>query len=275
MSDVMMLCKDYTPRKMKYPCAVSQKLDGVPGVYSTDKMVSRQNKPLHGVQHLHRELSGHIPSDLVIVGEHYKPGLTFKEISGFCRNGNKWDDAELFLFDCYVKGNLRESFKSRFQYLQIWYSYLSRDLKKKIHIIPQTICVTEVQVDKLISDYHRPGIEGLIIRPLEAGYELTRSWGCQKKVYEDIIDLKVIGVEEGKGTLSGAIGAFICEYPGRAPEKVGAGKMSHDDRRYYFKNQQLVLGRFIKVKHKPDASYDSLRQATFQDFNDFKTGNDV
>lgn len=55
MAEVMMRSHKIAEadKKIKFPGFVSAKFDGVPGGYSKQKLVSRQNKSLPGVQWLH------------------------------------------------------------------------------------------------------------------------------------------------------------------------------------------------------------------------------
>lgn len=49
---------------------------------------------------------------------------------------------------------------------------------------------------------------------------------------------------------------------------VSPGKMSHDEREYYFNNQQEIIGKLVKFQHFPVGVKDKLRFPTFQSFRD-------
>ena len=50
--------------------------------------------------------------------------------------------------------------------------------------------------------------------------------------------------------------------------KVGAGRLTHDERRYYFENQDEIVGKIGKAKMFPSGIKDKARFPTFQSFRD-------
>lgn len=48
--------------------------------------------------------------------------------------------------------------------------------------------------------------------------------------------------------------------------EVGAGKLTHDEREYYFKHQDEIVGQCVKFQHFPHGVKDKLRFGTFQNF---------
>ena len=49
---------------------------------------------------------------------------------------------------------------------------------------------------------------------------------------------------------------------------VGAGEMPHADRKKFFDNPELILGKIIKYKHFPKGVKDKPRFPTFKTFRD-------
>jgi len=272
MSEVMQLCKGYDPKRLSFPVFVSEKLDGVPGVYTKDKLVSRQNKPLLGVQWIHERLAPYIPSNRIVIGEHYEKGQPFKYISGRVRAGEVYEEAELYIFDFIEHGYEQATLAFRYEELKQWHFFLPQQIRDFVHVVQQTVCHSDKCIQQFVEQFV-PGLhEGVVARSMDAGFTLTRSWDSQKIVFDDLLDLRVIGFEEAisqSGEPMGMIGALWVDYQG-APVKVGAGKMSHIERKLVLENWHDYHGKICKVKAKVDATYNKLRQPTFQAWHEDK-----
>ena len=272
MSEVMQLCKEYNPKRAGFPVFVSEKLDGVPGVYTKHKMVSRQNKPLLGVQWIHDRLAPYIPSNRTVIGEHYEKGQPFKYISGRVRAAEVYEEAELYLFDFIEDGYESTALVSRYEQLKQWHFFLPQQIRDFVHVVQQTVCSSDTCVQQFVQQL-TPGVhEGAVVRSCSGAFTLTRSWGSQKIVFDNLLDLRVVNYEEAVNQYNEPmqmIGALWVMHNGTAV-KVGAGKMSHTERKVVYANWQEYLGRICKVKAKVDPTYNKLRQATFQAWHDDK-----
>lgn len=266
----MMLSKGYDEKKVKFPCYVSQKYDGVPVIFWKEdgllKMSSRQGKPILSIDHIYDEVSAYLETQyssdnsIMLVGELIIPGLPFKDISGKVRKGLPCTDLELKIFYSNDEFNTSSITRLDYDHLEMVQQIPMMDfehLNSKLETFPEEW-------------------EGLMITHGE--YESgKRSWNSMKFKREPTVDLKVAGVEEAhskEGEPKGMIGAFICEYKGRNI-KVGAGKTSHAERVELWTNPPLYGERIIEVKYMKDDSYEDLRQPTFQQWRDDKNANDV
>ena len=272
MSDVMQLCKNYDPKKIGFPVLVSEKLDGVPGVYTKQALVSRQNKPLLGVQWVHDLLCNYIPYGYTVIGEHYERGNPFKYISGRVRKNEPYEEAHLYLFD-FIEPGFDYDFMTRYENLRQWHYFLPQHVRDVVHVIPQSVCHSEVCIDNYVLALEEDGgHEGAVVRSLSGKFTLTRSWDSQKIVFDDLLDLRVCGIEEAvsqEGEAKGMIGALYVSYKGKAV-KTGAGKMTHTERKMVWDNPEQYIGKICKVKAKVDPTYDKLRQPTFQAWHEDK-----
>ena len=89
--------------------------------------------------------------------------------------------------------------------------------------------------------------EGVMININDAPYEFKRTTNLLKvKVMQDC-DLMITGFEEGSGRLSGTLGRLNVDYKGNTLG-VGGG-FSDAERTYFWKNQQALLGRVVKVQY--------------------------
>lgn len=272
MSDVMQLCTKYTPKRCKFPVFVSEKLDGVPGVYTKDKLVSRQNKPLLGVQWMHDILRNYVPSDYTVIGEHYEEGHPFKYISGKVRKNEPYTSAHLYLFD-FIEPSCSYQLLTRYEQLKQWHFFLPQNVRDFVHVIPQHVCYSEAAVRQFIASLASAGgKEGAVIRSMSGKFDLTRSWDSQKFVFVELMDLRVCAMEEMTdkfGKSMGMAGALFVSYKG-AVAKVGAGKMTHTERKLVWENPGQYIGKICKARVKIDPTYGKLREGTFQAWHEDK-----
>lgn len=103
--------------------------------------------------------------------------------------------------------------------------------------------IVQKELDKQIALEH----EGVMVNINDAPYEGKRTKNILKvKAIQDC-DLKIIGFEEGTGKNKGTLGAIIVDYKG-FEVKVGSG-FTDEDRKYFWNNQNELLGRVITVQY--------------------------
>jgi DNA ligase-1 len=109
------------------------------------------------------------------------------------------------------------------------------------------------QVDKLVA----AGEEGLVLKNKASLYESKKSieW-CKVKKFETL-DLKVVGIQPGKGKHSGRLGALVCDFNGVGVE-VGTGFT--DAQRVEFLSD---LPEMVEVKYQEITKDGSLRFPSF------------
>ena len=106
--------------------------------------------------------------------------------------------------------------------------------------------------DKILAQHKRwvkMGYEGAMVRQLGRGYETKRSDQLLK--LKDFVDAEflIVGVEEGRGKLSGHAGNFICKT--QDGKKFGV-KMSGETAflKTVFDNQDAYIGKLLTVKYQ-------------------------
>jgi DNA ligase-1 len=103
------------------------------------------------------------------------------------------------------------------------------------------------------------GEEGIILRTWDGKYEYgKRSRLLLKMKKKDSMDLKVVGVVEGKGKYKGKLGKLICTFNGKNVG-VGSGAYTVKDREEFFKNPPEV----IEVEYMEITEAGSLRDPRF------------
>ena len=103
--------------------------------------------------------------------------------------------------------------------------------------------IVQKELDKQIALEH----EGVMVNINDAPYEGKRTKTILKVKAMQDCDLKIIGFEEGTGKNKGTLGAIIVDYKG-FEVKVGSG-FTDEDRKYFWNNQNELLGRVITVQY--------------------------
>jgi len=292
MSDeTIMLAKNLDLKKIQYPCAASEKLDGVPGVFRSEQQatihkvsaITRQGEPIKSVDHIRSKLYGKLNDDCQLIGELHIEGLPFKDISGFVRRDEQCPQLVLNVWDYFIEDEPDMTYSDRRSALMESDvgKFIYDALEGSIRIIPGKTIQNEEELTAYCADWVKafPESEGLIFRPLHGKHSLynpgKRSWGFQRFKAEETVDLRLVGMEEaidaktGKG--NGMVGRLICEYKGRTIG-VGPGALKHGERIALWQIQKdRAIGRIIEVAYKPDPSYEALREARFKRFRDDKT----
>lgn len=285
-SNTIMLANDYEADMLRFPVAVSEKLDGVPAKFyydSTGRPVaqSRQGTFFTSVQHIIDELvqRGILMRGEAVVGELWMRGAAFKTISGKVRGGEPAPELELFIYDTFYcdtagwpAGDPR-TFRERI-YSAEQRVFDDSTVADAVHVAMQEECKDaeslDVEVARIMRRKSTYTPEGVMVRtldnPLYSRYALNRSWGMMRIVPKPTIDLMVVEVIQAKdkhGNPKGIVGSLTCKYHD-TDIKVSAGKATHAQRRMWWVNQDSILGKVVQVQYKPDPSYDKLRQPTFQ-----------
>jgi len=218
MSLLPMLAKKFkdAKHKIKYPCIVEPKLDGLRGfshAYDDANITSRKFKPYDAVSHLHaelKELFGEI--NVPIDGELYLHGLTLEEINRRAKKYRKGltEELEFWVFDIadttktnIARKEILDRIKTRAKHMKVKHPH--------IVFIPTAIANCEEDVYKLHNEYVKEGYEGAIIRNRNGMYLMEkRSSDLQKyKEFEDD-EFEIVGIKSGEGREAGAI-IYSCK----------------------------------------------------------------
>ena len=308
-SEHMILAKNIEAKKIPKYAAMSEKIDGVPGIFGRSKIaMSRQGKPITSVQHIEHTIDKIVPRDIQIIGELHIPGAPFKYSSGKVRKNEQSPDIHLGIWDVVLLNKPDAVYMERIHYLDsilddlfdvslgkidkipmqnAWFDDYD-DAMNKIKAYYETLRtpfkrrVIEFAPETPLSGVGEP--EGVIIRDLYDVYRTGRSWGFQRYVVKPTIDLRVCALAEAtankrmeflgdtfeKGEGLRAIGALWVNFKGTLV-KVGPGAMTHKERRLFWLTPELIHGKIIKVQYKTDPTYDALREPTYVEIRDDKT----
>jgi ATP-dependent DNA ligase len=118
---------------------------------------------------------------------------------------------------------------------------------KKIWTVTSTIVQTLEEAQGIFQEYLAEGYEGIILKDGSGEWEDKRSKTQIKFKGELECDLKIVGVEEGKGKYAGMLGNLLCE-SADGVVKVSVGSGLNDLQRKEFMKQNLVDG-IVAIKY--------------------------
>ncbi|EDO6740675.1 DNA ligase [Campylobacter coli] len=207
---------------------MSEKLDGIRGIWEAGKFKTRQDNPIHTPSYF----TYNFPS-FKLDGELWMARAKFDEVSALTRSDNLdsslWKSVTYNVFDV---PNACEEFKlapcTLSNRLKVLERYLQQNPNPYIKIIKQIPIKDQEHLKEFYKDIIFNKGEGVVIRKDFAPYEKGRSKNALKlKPYEDA-ECKVIAYTEGKGKFQGKIGALLCQMPNDRVIKIGSGLKDKD-----------------------------------------------
>jgi DNA ligase 1 len=237
--------------KIKYPAFVQPKLDGVRcvAILKDGKCTlwSRTRKPINSVPHINRAIEKAFKVDIILDGELYKHDFkdNFEKIVSLVRQEEPGEGHEIVQYHVYDIVN-DEPFSKRAEKLRYIKSSWFNGEVVKVDTVPVE---DETQVMDMFIQWRQEGYEGAMIRNVDGLYVNKRSKDLQKvKEFEDA-EFDIIGIEEGRGKLTGHVGAFVCR---TKDGKEFLAKMSGDTERLkeYFEIHSLWTGKQLTVKYQ-------------------------
>ncbi len=246
-----MLAQNYRKqsRKIRFPCYVQAKLDGVRSLFRNGVFTSRTAKPFGFLDHIVKELKPAVDAGLILDGEIYSTTLSFQEFVGLVKKKHltakdieNLKQVNLWVYDCVNE----HPFEQR---LAILVDFFSRHRFQHVHLLPTEECKTKEEIKTFHDKYVEAGYEGLIIRNKTGLYRLsTRSENLQKfKEFEDA-EFAIVGFDEGEGNEKGAV-IWVCETEEKKQFRVRP-KGTIEERKELFKHAQSYVGKKLTVKYQ-------------------------
>jgi DNA ligase-1 len=246
-----MLAQDYTKqsRKIRFPCYVQAKLDGVRSLFRNGVFTSRTAKPFGFLDHIVKELKPAIDAGFILDGEIYSTTLSFQEFVGLVKKKRvtakdieTLKQVNLWVYDCVNE----HPFEKR---LAMLIDFFSHHTFKHVHLLPTEECKTKEDIKTFHDKYVEAGYEGLIIRNKAGMYRLsTRSENLQKfKEFEDA-EFTIVGFDEGDGNEKGAV-IWVCETEDKKQFRVRP-KGTIEERKELFKKAKSYVGKKLTVKYQ-------------------------
>lgn len=298
-----MLACDWDEDKIKFPCGVLPKIDGVRGVHLTGKLTGRSLKE-HGNRFTNKRFSSStlagFDGELTLGVIPHADDLCRMTTSAVASHSGE-PDVYWWVFDYITPETANLLYHKRYEAMLEKVKELQHP---KIAVVPMLVCHNMQQLLDVEEMTLSMGYEGIILRDLNGKYKQGRSTVREggylriKRFVEE--DAKVIGFEEGsyngneaqinelgqtersthKENMvpNGLIGNLLCEalkdvvVDGKVIIACGQhitvapGKMLHEDRKRYFDHPDVLIGQVIKFKFFPKGIKDKLRFPTFQSF---------
>lgn len=304
-----MLASDWDETKIKFPCGLQPKIDGVRGLNTTGRLTGRslkEHKNKHATERFsHPALVG-LDGELA-AGKETHPNLCRLTSSALNRIGGE-PQLMWHLFDYVTTETAGLGYAERYARLQARLLRVLADssldhLTIDLGIVPLVHCFNMQELLEHEARWLDEGYEGVIIRDLKGTHKQGRSTVKEggllriKRFIEE--EAVVIGIEEGQTNLNekqtnelgnsfrtthqenmtpnGQVGSLLCRmlkdvFDPRVEDKlllaagqdvlVSPGKLTAEQRKYYFENPHEIVGQTIKFKFFPKGIKDKPRFPT-------------
>jgi DNA ligase-1 len=245
-----MLAHDYNDYKDKitFPVYSQPKLDGVRCIIKTNGMWSRNGKPIISAPHIFEALKPLFEQnpDLILDGELFVNG----EVADFntiisCVRKTKPTKADLetskkIQYWIYDLPSHSGTFTQRYTAL------VEMNLPDCCERVRTDVCGGKDIVNDWYEDYIEWGYEGQIIR-LDGLYENKRSKSLLK--HKSFVDgeFEILGVEEGKGNLTGKVGRLNFKINDKTFDAAVNGDWEYIERLWH--SRDGLIGKMATVKY--------------------------
>ncbi|WZL04197.1 ATP-dependent DNA ligase [Escherichia phage KS_A8] len=291
------LATDAVEEKIKFPCCILPKIDGVRGLNPDGQIVGRSLK-LFKNRHTSAIFSG--PQYMGYDGELAAGVETDPDLCRKTTSAVNTIEGEPFLkwhiFDLCAESVAEMGYEARYNMMKdfITTQHAKGELLD-LQVVPMYVVKTLQELLYWENIWLDMGYEGIIIRdpekPYKHGRGTVREGGylrIKRFIQEDAIVLDIIEGETnlneatvnelGRTTRSshqenkvpnGMIGTLVCKDVKTGNTiNVSPGKLTQEDKIYYWNNPDKIKGRTISYKHFPHGVKDKPRFANFMHFRD-------
>lgn len=249
----VMLAHPYSKQghKIKWPAYAQPKLDGIRMIAMVVDGIctlwTRTRKPITGIPHIQRELEALFPKgNYVFDGEAYNHELraNFEQIVSYVRQEEPIEGHEAVQYHIYDLP-VEDTFARR-NYLL---NNLIPDNTTYLHKVKTILIGEEDDAFGVFEAFLAEGYEGMILRNSTGTYVGKRSYDLQKVKEFDDDEFDIVDIEEGRGKLSGHVGAFVLKTAEGARFKAKLrGKI--EKLKEYFDNPHLWRGKKMTVQYQ-------------------------
>ena len=214
-------------------------------------LLSSTEEIISSVPHINEQ--GKVFPDGEYDGELYVHGMTFSEIHSIVSRTStmhpQYMKMELHLFDLMNNSPQYERLLKLRE--------LRLRLGNCIKLVRLEIAQTPSQIMNLYDSFIKEGYEGFIIRQIDSPYVRKRSSLMMKfkpKETDTYIILDLFEAISESGQPLGMVGKFFCMDDMKTPFKVGAGKLSHMERKLlwekYLDSPYSIVGHLLEVEYQ-------------------------
>ena len=194
---------------------LSEKLDGVRGYWTGDKLISRQGNPFHAPEWFTRDFPS-TPLD----GELWTGREQFPELVSIVRRKSAdtdWKKVRYVIFDA---PQIEGGFEKRIDFARRWFLEHPNLFAE---VLEHQTCESEEHLREKLTEIESLGGEGVMLRKPGSPYTIGRSHDLLKvKTYEDA-EATVINHLPGSGKHTGRLGSLLVELPNGIQFAIGTG----------------------------------------------------
>lgn len=250
---------------------------------------SREDKPFRGLADIEEALNSPFMQDLRVdnagwtieaeavlrdsLGNHCPCAVTSGALQA--KEQVRTGQLVLFLFDAHhptLTAGLDLKDRSKF----INYTYNARRLLYPVSYHVFSLLPLEVEsMEALKAHYElvrRNNFEGLVITPIGVPYASGKNakagWKMKPEETKEATITGLIEAVSEEGKPKYMIGSFEVTYEDGTTGKVGAGRMPHLERAYYWAHQEEIKGRLIEVSSMETNETGGQRHPVFKMFRD-------
>jgi DNA ligase-1 len=233
-----MLAKDYKKeaKKVKFPCYVQPKLDGMRSLGTEEHLISRTGKVIDTLNHINLgDLDG-----CVLDGELYAHGISFQENMKLIKKyrTGETEKVKYHVYDMVMDAPFAERYLTVANLIQ-GLNHVELVHTQRIH--------NEAELIEVHQQYLAQGYEGTMIRHSEEGYAVNKR-SSQLLKYKDFIDETYEIVDVIPSESRPEQGVVVC-YSVRAGTRFNCGmKFSHESREVILRDKENFIGQTAEVR---------------------------
>lgn len=241
-SPTLLLLKTYDGKQDVVGWLMSEKLDGIRGVWDGSKLFTKNGNTIHAPVYFTDSLPA-----FALDGELWTQRGDFETIQSIVlRNkpDKRWDNIHFYIFDVPKQsGGLLKRLTVLEKYLQS-----NPSAKKIIQIIPQVVIKSKAHLTNKLADVVKLKGEGLVVRKPNSPYRVGRSKQDLKVKQTQDAECTVIGYKAGKGKYQGVLGSIQCQTAQGLVINIGTG-FSLEQRKNLQNRLKFTQGG-IKITYK-------------------------
>lgn len=265
--------KPFNASKIKYPCIVNEKYDGVYCIAYCDgvdvNIFSRTGEEYLSLNHLKAELYDYLGEETgFAIFEAYCDGVPQSTISGWCRDEqNQHNEIIAIVHDNLTMKEYLGEDKTPY-----WKREITCDMSvyKYLRHPYRVVVSNQEQLERIVQEVWDRGGEGIVIKNPDAPYSKgKRNWDLMKLKRSVSYDLRVLALEEGQGKYKGMLGKLICQWKDGKSIKVGSGLTDEQrkawwDTSYYTEFYKEIVGKVVQIDAMAESSKGVLREPVFR-----------
>lgn len=265
-------------KKIKFPALMQPKLDGIRCTANLKNgkctLWTRTRKPITSMPHINRAIENGFPSllanvELVLDGELYNHSLkksatvqeveieegtisrsasdvNFEKIVSLVRQEEPGEGHEVIQYHVYDIPNDKVFSQRATAIRYIKSNWFPNGELQKVDTVQVN---SDEEAMAMFEQWRKEGYEGAMIRNMDSKYVNKRSYDLQKLKEFNDAEFEIIGIEEGRGKLTGHVGSFVCR---TGDGKEFLAKMSGDTDllKDYFEDHSLWKGKQLTVRYQ-------------------------